>query len=210
MKKILILLMALCLMIPTVDAAGNKELEKAQKKEMKTKMKEFKKEGWKLFGSTRTLEVALLTHYDKLNTLGDDGYEIVGVASNFKSKNVGKQMTINSACTGYASLAETTVEGMITSDMAANGTDGSGEFEHYYGAYKRGVMKEIKNVLSESFSIIKDNPDGTYEMQTFYIVNENAAARARERAHEQAAKETSLAQENANKIADFVRQGLKK
>ena len=32
--------------------------------------------------------------------------------------------------------------------------------------------------MSESFSVIKSNPDGTYEMQTFYIVNESAAAKA--------------------------------
>lgn len=45
MKKLLILIMAICLMIPVADAAGNKQLEKAHKKEMKAKMKEYKKEG---------------------------------------------------------------------------------------------------------------------------------------------------------------------
>lgn len=92
--------------------------------------------------------------------------------------------------------------------MAANGTDGSDEFEHFYAAYERLVEKEIRNEMNESFSVIKENGDGTYEMQTFYIVNENAAANARMRALEQAKKETALAQANADKIADFVRRGL--
>lgn len=166
MKKIIALLMALCLMIPAVDAAGNKQLEKAHKKEMKTKMKEYKKGGWKLFGSTRSLEVALLTHYDKLNTLGEDGYEVAGVATNFKSKNVGKQMAANNACITYAQQAGSTLKGRVVSDMAANGTEFTEEFEHFYAAYERLVEKEIKNEMSESFSIIKDNPDGTHEMQT--------------------------------------------
>ncbi len=208
MKKILVILMALCLLVPAFDASANKQLEKAQKKEMKAKMKEYKKEGWKIFGSTRSLEVALLTHYDKLNTLGENGFEVSGIATNFKSKNIGKQMASNSACVTYAQQAGSTLKGRVVSDMAANGTDGSDEFEHFYAAYERLVEKEIRNEMNESFSVIKENGDGTYEMQTFYIVNENAAANARMRALEQAKKETALAQANADKIADFVRRGL--
>lgn len=208
MKKILAILMALCLLVPAFDASANKQLEKAQKKEMKTKMKEYKKEGWKIFGSTRSLEVALLTHYDKLNNLGENGFEVSGIATNFKSKNIGKQMASNSACVTYAQQAGSTLKGRVVSDMAANGTDGSDEFEHFYAAYERLVEKEIRNEMNESFSVIKENGDGTYEMQTFYIINENAAANARMRALEQAKKETALAQANADKIADFVRRGL--
>ena len=208
MKKILVILMALCLLVPAFDASANKQLEKAQKKEMKAKMKEYKKEGWKIFGSTRSLEVALLTHYDKLNTLGENGFEVSGIATNFKSKNIGKQMASNSACVTYAQQAGSTLKGRVVSDMAANGTDGSDEFEHFYAAYERLVEKEIRNEMNESFSVIKENGDGTYEMQTFYIVNENAAANARMRALEQAKKETAQAQANADKIADFVRRGL--
>ncbi len=63
MKKILALMMALCLLIPSVSIAAerNKALEKAIKKERTTKLKELKKGKWELFGSSRTLEVALLT-----------------------------------------------------------------------------------------------------------------------------------------------------
>jgi hypothetical protein len=84
MKKLILFLMALCFIVPGVEAQ-NKTLQKQLKKEYKTKMKEYDKEGWKLFGSSRSLDVALLTHYDKLTNLGDDGFELVGVASRFKS-----------------------------------------------------------------------------------------------------------------------------
>ena len=209
MKKIIVLLMALCLMIPAVDAAGNKQLEKARNKEMKTKMKEFKKEGWKVFGTTHSLEVALLTHYDKLNTLGEDGYEVTGVATNFKSKNVGKQMASNSAATQYAANAGSTLKGRVVSDMSANGSDEpEAEFEHFYAAYERLVEKEIKNELQESFSIIKDYPDGTHELQTFFIVNESAASKARQRALENALKESALAQKHASKVSEFIKGGI--
>ena len=84
MKKIIMLLMALCLVLPTAVAQNSKALNKALKKEYKTKMKEFKKGGWKLYGSTRSLDVALLTHYEKLNKEGDNAYEIMGICSQFK------------------------------------------------------------------------------------------------------------------------------
>lgn len=207
MRKIILLLMALCLIVP-VASAQNKTLEKARKKEYKTKMKEYKQENWKLFGSSRSVDVALLTHYDKLNSLGDDGREVMGTASKFKSKNVGHQMAINNACITYAQQAGSHVKGRIVSDMSGDGVEGDKEFDNFYAAYERLVEKEIKGEMQESYSIIRDNGDGTYEMQTYFIVSENAATKARIRALENAAKESAAAQKYAEKVADFVREGF--
>lgn len=207
MKKLIMFLMAICLLAPHVDAQ-NKTLEKARKKEYKTKMKEYQKENWKLFGSTRSLDVALLTHYDKLNNLGEDGHEIVGIASKFKSKNVGKQMAINNACLTYAQQAGSQVKGRIVSDMAGDGIDADSEFDNFYAAYERLVEKEIKGEMKESYSIIRENRDGTFEMQVYFIVSESAASEARIRAMEAAAKESAAAQKYAKKVADFVREGF--
>lgn len=210
MKKIFFLLLALCIVAPitTIDAK-NKELEKALKKEYKNKKKELKKENWKLFGSSRSLDVALLSHYDKLSTMGEDAHEIVGIASSFKSKNVGYQMTINNACLTYAQQAGSTVKGRVLSDMAGDSNNANAEFEHFYAVYERLVEKEIKSEMQESFSIIRENKDGTCEMQTFFIINEKAASKARIRAMENAAKESEAAQKYADKIAKFVREGFK-
>lgn len=210
MKKIIALLMVLGLIIPQVVYAAdkNKTLQKALKKEYKAKKKELEKGGWQLFGSSRTIDVALLKHYDKLETLDDNGYEIVGTADNFKSKNIGHQMAINNATTVYGQKAGSTLKGRVVSDMGANGTDPNAEFDHFYAAYERLVEKEIKNEMNESFSIIRQRPDGTFEMQTFFIVDENSAVKARMRALENAAKETELAQSAAEKISEFVRGGI--
>lgn len=208
MKKIIMILLALVLAIPAVNAQS-KVLEKAQKKEYKTKMKEYKKEGWKIFGTTRSLDVALLTHYEKLNQLGEDGGEVVGLATKFKSKNVGHQMAINSACTTYAREAGSTLKGRVVSDLSGDGTEAISEFDHFYAAYESMVEKEIKGELQESFSVIRDNGDGTYEMQSYFIVNESAATRARIRALDNAAKESEAAQKYAQKVSDFVREGFK-
>ncbi len=209
MKKIIMLILAVILMVPAVEAE-NKQLQKALKKEYKAKIKEYKKEKWKLFGSSRTLEVALLQHYDQLNGLGEDAREIVGIASRFKSKNVGHQQAINNACITYAQQAGSHLKGRVVSDIAANGDDTSAEFDHFYAAYERLVEKEIKGEMTESYSIIRciDPKTGEYEMQTYFIVNESAATRARIRAMENALKESEAAQRYAQKVSDFVKEGF--
>ena len=207
MKKLILFLMALCFVVPGVEAQ-NKTLQKQLKKEYKTKMKEYDKEGWKLFGSSRSLDVALLTHYDKLTRLGEDGFELVGVASRFKSKNVGHQMAINNACVTYAQHAGSYVKGRVVSDMAGDGVEADEEFDHFYAAYERLVEKEIKGELSESYSVIRDNGDGTFEMQTFFIVSEKAASKARIRALENASRESEAAQKYAEVVSKFVEEGF--
>lgn len=209
MKKILMLLLAVCVVMPMAYADNqNKQLEKALKKEYKQKKKELAKENWKLFGSSRSIDVALLSHYDKLKTLGDDGCELVGVAGNVKSKNVGHQMAINNACITYSQSAGSAVKGRIVSDIAANGTDAEGEFDHFYAAYERLVEAEIKGELEESFTLYRETSPGIYEFQTFFIVSESAASKARIRAMENAMKESTAAKKYADAIAGFVREGF--
>lgn len=201
------MLMAFC-MFTTVMEAQNKNLEKQLKKEYKKKMKEYKDEGWKLFGSSRSLDVALLTHYDKLTTLGDDGVEVVGIASKFKSKNVGKQMAINNACLTYAQSAGSSVKGRVVSELSGDGIETEGEIDKFYSAYERLVEKEIKGEMKESYSIIRELSPGVFELQVYYIVSESAASQARIRAFENAAKESAAAQKYAEKISGFVREGF--
>lgn len=213
MKKIIMLILAVILMVPAVEAE-NKQLQKALKKEYKSKMKEYKKGKWELFGSSRTLEVALLQHYDQLNSLGEDTREVVGIASRFKSKNVGHQQAINNACITYAQQAGSHLKGRVVSDIAANGDDTSAEFDHFYAAYERLVEKEIKGEMTESYSVIRclnskaNEKDREYEMQTFFVINESAATRARIRAMENALKESEAAQRYAQKVSDFVKEGF--
>lgn len=206
MKKWMTLLLALCLLAPL--SAQNKVLEKRLKKEYKTKIKEYEKEGWKLFGSSRSLDVALLMHYDKLTALGEDGKELVGIASRFKSKNVGKQMAINSACVTYAQAAGSHVKGRVVSELAGDGIDTAGEIDKFYAAYERLVEKEIRGEMSESYAIIRSIGNGEYEMQVYFIISEHAASEARIRAFEDAAKESEVARQHAKQVASFVREGF--
>lgn len=208
MKKIFAIILALVLAFPVINAQ-NKVLQKALKKEYKTKMKQYKKEGWKLFASSRSLDVALLKHYDKLENLGDNGYEIVGICAKYKSDNVGHQAAINNACNTYARNAGSHVKGRVVSDMASNGTDTGAEFDKFYAAYESLVEKEIKGEMRESYAIYRDLGNGEKTMQVFFVIDEDAATRARVRAYENALKESEAAQKYAEKVSNFVKEGFK-
>lgn len=211
MKKLFVFIIAAILCVSAVEAQSNtKALNKALKKEYKLKKKEFRKSKWELFASSRSLDVALLQHYEKLYTLGENGREVVGVASRFKSKNVGHQQAINNACITYAQQAGSSLKGRVVSDIASNADDTSAEFDHFYAAYERLVEKEIKGEMIESFSIIRSlgKDSDEYEMMTFFIIDESAATRARIRAMENAVKESEAAQKYAEKVSKFVQEGF--
>ena len=209
MKKVL-MMMALVFMALSTNAqsAVSKQLQKQMQKEYKQKVKEFKKDNWQIFGSSRTLEVALLTHYEKLAKAGDSAFEVTGTASKCKSKNIGHQTAINNACNIYARQAESSIKGRIVSDMGANSDSIAAEFDHFYAAYESMVEKEIKGEMQESFSMIRNLGDGSYEMQSFFIVNNEAATKARIRAFELAAKESAAAKMNAEQISKFIKEGF--
>ena len=190
--------------ILSVVPASAQELSKSEKKSMKAKIKEFKKEGWKIFGSTSSIEFALEKHLLKLQS--EDAIEVPGIASSFKSKNVGKQMALNSAMTNYASMMDSEIKGKVVSDMQGDGEFSETEFEKFYAAFKRSVQTTIKDEMKESFSVIRDKGNGTSEMQTFFIVDKHAASQARVRALEQAGKESVAAQLYAKVVQKFIEE----
>ncbi len=210
MKRFLSIVLAVCVLASTALCAADldKKTIKRLEKEKKEKLKEYKKQGWQLLGSTRTLDGVLMRHYEKLETLGDDGREVSGISTAAKSKNNGKQQAVNNACITYGQQAGSSLRGRVIAESTLNSTDPSTEYENFFQAYEREVEKEIKGEMEESFSIIRTNPDGTYEIQSFFIVNESAASKARLRALENVSKESDVARAHAEKVADFVRKGF--
>ncbi len=213
MKKLSVLLMfvlSMAMIMPSCSTTS--KLEKAREKQYKTKMKEFNKEGWKVYGTARSLDVALLEYYEELKNEGV--IEVMGVASAFVSKNVGSNAALNSAINRYAQTAASNVRGRIVSDLFGNADDVPAEFDKFYAAYENRVEKEIKGELRPSFSVIRSkgkNEKGqeTFEMQTYCLVNESAASKARIRALEDALKESEVAQKYAKQVSDFVQEGFK-
>jgi hypothetical protein len=187
-------------------AQSDRQRRKALENQFKAKKKEFAKEDWKITGTAKTLDVALIDYYDKLRA-NDNNYEIVGEVSVCQSINVCKQAALNNAITEYANRAGSHVKGRIASDANLDQTSGQGEFDKMYGAYIRNVEAEVKGILQSGFSVVREK-DGSRAYKTYFIIDETEASKARVRAIENAAKETKLAQEYATKISDFVREGF--
>lgn len=210
MKKLVFVVLAVLLAAP-VETVSAQKLSKSIKKEYKAKMKQLKKEKWELYGSSRTLEVTLGKYYEAMDA-NPNVREIVGNAARFMSKTVGHQSAINDACRTYAQQCGSTVKGRIDSDLASDGLDVQSEFDHFYGAFERLVEKEIQGELQEKFSLIrqigKEDGKPIYEMQTYFLVDEEAATKARIRAYENALRESEAAQKMAAKIGDFVKAGF--
>jgi superfamily II DNA or RNA helicase len=184
-----------------------KTLQKQQDKQYKTRMKELKKEGWKLAGGSRTLEVALLEHYQK-KYADEKNKEFIGDMSTCRSINACRQGALNNAQNRYAALASSNVKGRIGSLLRADANRPETEIDKMIAAYEKEVQADISGALTESYSIIKDNADGTKSFQTVFIVNEEEAASARARAMERSLKETKVTLEEADEISKFVREGF--
>lgn len=214
MKKTIQLLLVIGMLFacPVVNAQS-RAMKKAMKKEYKLKKKELSKGGWVIYGTSRSLDVALLRHYERLNET-ENAHEIMGIATAFKSKNIGKQVALNNACNLYARQAGSHVKGRVVSDMANNADDVSAEFDHFYAAYETLVEKEIRGEMIESLCVIretgKEKKTGAviYEMQTYYVIDEAAASAARIRAFEQAMMESAAAQKHAEMVSKFINEGF--
>jgi len=180
-----------------------KTLQKERDKEYKRKITEYKKEGWKLGASSQTIEVALLEHYKKL-AQSDKNVEFTGEVSQCKSINICRQFALTNAQNRYASLASGNVKGRIMSLLRADSDIPETEIDKFIAEYENNVKAEVSGVLTESYSLVKDNGDGTKSYQTIFILNEEKAGIARKLALERSLKDTKITNDEAGEITKFV------
>ena len=206
MKKLVLMLMAVTMMLPMANAQElTKQQAKAVKKEVSKKMKEYKKKGFEIFGSTMTLETKLTQHYTKLWSKEGQVVEVPGF-SQAKSRNLALNAAQNSAAARYATSAGQLIKGRVLSDEALNSADMTAEFDKFYAAFEGKVQQEIKGELRPSFNVAKQNADGTISVEAYYLVDEEAASRARIKAFELSKNESAAAQKYAQKVSDFVNE----
>ncbi len=207
MKKIIMILMALCLIAPaTMAQTLTPKQEKLCNKNAKERTKQLKKQGYEIMGSL-PLQDALYKHYAKME-LGATEQQGNGHS---KSMNNGRQMCLTSAMSEYASKASSQIKGRSVTDAYGNeiDTENDPEFARFYAAYERLTQKEIKGELQESFTIVKKNPDGSSEFTMFFLVDEDKAKARRQKALKEAAEETNLAQNYAKQVSEFVNEPIK-
>ena len=201
MKKLMIVMMAFCLAMPATVNAQSKTV----KKEVKAKLKDYKKRGYEVFGTSRTLETVLTKHFTTLEEKEGKVCEMVGFAR-AKSYNVAATAAQASAANRYATTASAQVKGRILTDMANDVANLEAEFDKFYAAYEAKVEQEIRGELRPSFSVMKKNDDGTIQVEAYYLVDEDAASRARINAFKNSQAESAAAQKYAQRVSDFVNE----
>ena len=195
MKRIILITIAVLMAMPVF----------AQGAQYRKKLREYKKEGWELFGSSKTINDALREHYEALAPNGV--FEVVGTATGVRSESIGQQVAWNNACINYVQQAGSFLRGRIDTDNHIGGGS-DGEFYHFYSAYETLLQKEIRGELRPSYSVVRRNADGTCQMMSFFVVNEESAANARIKAMELAASESEAAQRIAGRIREYVQEGF--
>lgn len=204
MKKLTIYILAALIALPAVSFAQKSNVEKMYKKEIKAKIKEYEKGGWQLFGTSRTINTALLKFYEKLDSMGNDGQEIVGVAPRCQSKNVAHQMAFTSAINQIAQMNNGKLMATLESRLGSDSKDMANEVDTFMAAYGRKVEANIAGELEEAFSMVREIEPGVYEMQSFYVYNKKAASQARIRAIQSAVRENAITQKYAAELEKAV------
>ena len=198
--------MAVCM---TFTVAQAQELTKAQaktvNKEVKKKLKDYKKKGYEIFGSSRTLEAMLTKHLSTLEAKEGKVVEVVGF-SQAKSPNLAATAAQNSAANRYATTCSQQIKGRVLADMAADVANQEAEFDKFYAAFEGKVQQEIKGELRQSFAVAKQNADGTISVEAYYLVDDDAASRARINAFKNSQQESAIAQKYAQKLSDFINE----
>lgn len=193
--------MALCLIAPMANAELSKKDQKRIEKTAKTRAKELKKEGFTIMGSL-PLQDALVKHYTALE---EGASEQMG-NGHAVSKNNGRQMCLTNALSEYSSKAMSQIKGRSVTDSFGEevDTEKEPEFARFYAAYERLTQKEIKGDLQESFTVMKQQPDGTYEFRMYMLLDKAKALESRQRAFKWALDESKLSQNYADQISEFI------
>ena len=206
MKKLVLMLMAVCMTFTVAQAQElTKAQEKAVNKEVKKKLKDYKKKGYEILGSSRTLEAMLTKHLSTLEAKEGKVVEVVGF-SQAKSRNLAATAAQNSAANRYATTCSQQIKGRVLADMAADVANQEAEFDKFYAAFEGKVQQEIKGELRQSFAVAKQNADGTISVEAYYLVDDDAASRARINAFKNSQQESAIAQKYAQKLSDFVNE----
>ena len=181
--------------------------DKSLWKQAKAKAKTEAKAGWLIDGSN-TLDVALFEHYKKKSNNGN--YEIVGNVigtTTVKTVNQGQQWATTNAAISYSKQAGMMVRGRINAESSAGVEDPS--IDRFIEGYEALVQKEIRGKLIKSFGMYREKKDGTLDYKAYFVISEDAANKARERAFEKLKKESDFARDRADEISKFVREGFK-
>jgi hypothetical protein len=198
-KSFMLWTLALTILFGCGAATTTFAQSKALKKDVKARVKQMEKEGFKVLASSQTLNYALTKLRTYLEEDPDNRIELIGIAIG-KNVKIGRESAINNGITSYASRAKSQVVGKLKSLMAA--ADGE-EIDKFGAAYEAGVNTKLGGLVKIHFIAVKENKDGSKEFNAFMTLDEAAARKAREEAAKEA-KEKATFQNLSEQVEEFI------
>lgn len=166
MNKIAIAFVVLFFTGSTLGIAGN-TLSKAMQKAYKAECKQLKKEGWKLYDNSKSVDDAMLDYYKRLDEGGKDVMHVIGFGQS-KTANIAFQKAMSNAKAQWSSSQESNVSGsttiQVSNEQSASATSKK-ESESAIHSNSEQVVKGFHPTVSLSRTL----PDGTIEVRLYYI-----------------------------------------
>lgn len=183
---------------PNLSPKEIAKIEKEAKKTAKKKAKELAKDGWKIEQST-TLEEAIAKHNASIKENGLT--EKLGTANGMKTRSICRKKIEVDVPKSYAQSQSIVLKGVLDGKDRNVEEDTS---EDFINAFEGKYAMEVAGELVESFSIYRQNYNGTYDMQIFYLVDPEKAHAAKLRAAKYAMELEELDEQWCKKISERV------
>ena len=190
MKKIFMYSLLLLTMVFGASATVMAQ-SKALQKDVKKRVKELKKEGWTMLGSTTTMDYAVMKYRTYIEGDEDNRIELIGIAVGANPK-IGRENAVMTGIANYAARAKAQVVGKVKSLMSSDASKVSDEeIDKFGAAYESGVNTKIAGLVKQHFVLVRDK-DGKKEFNAFMSIDESAAKKAREEAAKEARRKTAV------------------
>lgn len=178
--------------------AQSKEL----KKDVKKRVKELKKEGWKMQASTSTLDYAMLKYRTYMEEDEENRIALTGIAIG-KNVKIGREAAIMNGISSYAGRAKAQVVGKMKSLMSSDASSTEDEIDKFGAAYESGVNARIGGLVKQHFVLVRDLENGNKEFNVFMSIDEAKAKKAREEAALEAKKKAALG-DLSQQVEEFI------
>lgn len=141
----------------------------SSQKESKRVSKQLKNEGWKVFGTGKTIKEALDAHYALL--FKGKG-TLMTIEGHGKAKNINQAVrkSQNQAMQQYASMRETKVEGVSEVQMR-NTQSGEVSSDMDFNTHFKSSTEQTVKSFSPTVVFYRTSGEGLVEVRSFFLVD---------------------------------------
>ena len=199
MKKLVLIIATALLTLTPVCGQTRSEIYSARK-DARAAARELKRAGYKPL-ELGNIQTRLENYFLKVNA---GCAQVVGVAENCMSTNLGQVTALSNAANQYAMLAGGDIRGRIVSST----TSLTGQqVDNIVSSFERLVEKDIRGELVPYITAVRDRK-GDKSVRAYCIIDLDAAYQLRRRALEIALEEQSLASQYGSMVSSWIGEGF--